>query len=173
MRVAFAISTLQTLDRPIGSSSREKRLTLHPLGSYACDRYAAARWRISFSCSSSRIRFFASATRQHQPESPLTNQDRVPGKRWARLWTDQCGCPVTSQIEPTDATLKHSEQVRGLTLDLGHADSSTMLGKREFKTWQGKTTRTSFVGGRSTCSSRRQARRSRASLLISGSRGVR
>ena len=46
-----------------------------------------------------------------------------------------------------------------LTPDLGHADSSTLLGKRESKGWQGRTTRTSSGSGRWTCTSPRLGRR--------------
>ena len=46
-----------------------------------------------------------------------------------------------------------------LTPDLGHADSSTLLGKRESKGWQGRTTRTSSGSGRWTCSRPRRVRR--------------
>lgn len=60
-----------------------------------------------------------------------------------------------------------------LTPDLGHADSSTMLGKRESKGWLGRTTRTSSGSARWTCMSPRRVRRSRASPGISGSLGVR
>lgn len=49
--------------------------------------------------------------------------------------------------------------VRRLTPDLGHADSSTLLGKRESKGWLGRTTRTSSGSGRWTCSRRRRVRR--------------
>ena len=47
----------------------------------------------------------------------------------------------------------------GLTPDLGHADSSTMLGKRESEGWQGRTTRTSSGSVRWICTSQRRARR--------------
>ncbi|MFS0732313.1 hypothetical protein ABC304_09960 [Microbacterium sp. 1P10UB] len=47
----------------------------------------------------------------------------------------------------------------GLTPDLGHADSSTMLGKRESEGWQGRTTRTSSGSVRWICTSPRRARR--------------
>ena len=50
-------------------------------------------------------------------------------------------------------------QARRLTPDLGHADSSTLLGKRESKGWQGRTTRTSSGSGRWTCTSPRLGRR--------------
>lgn len=46
-----------------------------------------------------------------------------------------------------------------LTPDLGHADSSTALGKRESKGWQGRITRTSSDSGRWSCTSPSRARR--------------
>ncbi|RII40836.1 hypothetical protein DWB68_15855 [Galactobacter valiniphilus] len=46
-----------------------------------------------------------------------------------------------------------------LTPDLGHADSSTLLGNRESKGWQGRTTRTSSGSGRWTYSHPRRVRR--------------
>lgn len=67
---------------------------------------------------------------------------------WNCAWMDV-------YLTDTDPATKEQD----LTLDLGHADSSTALGKRESKRWQGRTTRTSFGGGLSTCSNRRRARR--------------
>ena len=57
-----------------------------------------------------------------------------------------------------DRLAGEGDRVGGLTPDLGHADSSTMLGKRESEGWQGRTTRTSSGSVRWICTSPRRAR---------------
>jgi len=73
---------------------------------------------------------------------------------WSRLRTDSAFHAVLWISE-----WPRSMVYRRLTPDLGHADSSTALGKRESKGWLGRTTRTSSGSGRWTCMSPRLGRR--------------
>lgn len=100
-----------------------------------------------------------------------------PGSPWRNGYVESFNSRIRDECLNINSfySLLHAQVIIGgrLTPDLGHADSSTMLGKRESKGWLGRTTRTSSGSARWTCMSPRRVRRSRASPGISGSLGVR
>jgi len=89
----------------------------------------------------------------------------VPTVVHADRGTSMTSKPVAALLADLGVTRSHSrpsvsnDNPWRLTPDLGHADSSTMIGKRESKGWLGRTTRTSSGSGRWTCTSRRPVRR--------------